>query len=142
MSGSRVFFDTSFLVSCFDGVDQRKRSIARELVMEAGAAARGVISYQVRQEFVAVAIRKIQGKQEVGQCLEGMSFLAIGLHTVHSSDLLLQRAVSLWEAHPFSWYDSLIVAAALQARCAYLFSEDLPHGLAIDGMRIIDPFRR
>jgi predicted nucleic acid-binding protein len=41
----------------------------------------------------------------------------------------------------FSFYDSMIVAAALTAGCRELLSEDLQHGQQIETMTIVDPFR-
>lgn len=40
----------------------------------------------------------------------------------------------------FSYYDSLIVAAALDAGCKTLYSEDLQHGQQVEGLTIVDPF--
>ena len=42
----------------------------------------------------------------------------------------------------FGFYDSLVVAAALEAGCTTLYTEDLQHNQKIDGLRIIDPFRQ
>src|SRR5882672_8529023 len=110
MNAERVFFDTNILLYCFDLVDPGKRHVAHELVMEMGAAAAGVISYQVEQEFTAVAIRKIRDKVEIRRRLEGMAFLAMGMRIVHSSEPIFNRAISLWEHYSLAWYDSLIVA--------------------------------
>lgn len=42
----------------------------------------------------------------------------------------------------FGFYDSLVVASALQAGCSTLLTEDLRHGQRIGALRIVDPFRR
>ena len=41
----------------------------------------------------------------------------------------------------FAFYDALIVAAALEAGCDTLYSEDMQHGRSVAGLKIIDPFR-
>ena len=46
------------------------------------------------------------------------------------------------ERYRFSIYDSLIVAAALQAGCSTLYSENLQHGQTIDKLMIRSPFDR
>lgn len=57
--------------------------------------------------------------------------LTLGLHAA---------ARVLTEAHQLSFYDALIVAAAIEAGCDTLFSEDLQHGRAIGGLSIVNPF--
>jgi len=58
----------------------------------------------------------------------------ITLATVH-------KALDVRERYGFSWYDSLIVAAALAAGCQRLYSEDMQHGQLIDGqLSVINPF--
>ena len=136
----RVFFDTNVLVYCFDQKDERKCRTAHSLVLEQGAMERGVISYQVQQEFVSVTIRRLNDPVNVLRMLAGFEQLYFGLQLVHSSEVVLNRAIELWENHSFSWYDTLIVAAALQARCAILYSEDMQDGLEFVGLRIVIPF--
>jgi predicted nucleic acid-binding protein len=54
---------------------------------------------------------------------------------------LLESAWSLQDRHGFSWWDALIVAAALRQECSTLLSEDMQHGLIIDGrLTLINPF--
>lgn len=54
---------------------------------------------------------------------------------------LVHDGLRLQERHRLSWYDALIVAAAQQARCTVLYSEDLQHGAEYNGLRVVDPFR-
>ena len=61
---------------------------------------------------------------------------------VHSSAPLLHRALDVNSRWRFAFHDSLIVAATLTAGCRTLLSEDLQHGLRIDGLKTVDPFRR
>lgn len=140
MNGDRAFFDSNILIYCFDRQDHRKREVAHGLVLEKGTAGMGVISYQVHQEFASVSIRRLKEPVKVRRMLEGFEHLAIGLETLGFTEVLFRRAIRLWERYSLSWYDSLIVAAALEGRCEVLFSEDLQHGLEIDGMRIVNPF--
>ena len=53
---------------------------------------------------------------------------------------LYQSAVSFQSRYGFSFYDSLIVAAALEAGCTRLYSEDLQHGQQIQRLTILNPF--
>ncbi len=63
------------------------------------------------------------------------------LLAVHSSQALYAEALHLRGRYGLAWYDSLIVAAALEARCATLLSEDLQHGLRIGELRVENPFQ-
>ncbi len=62
------------------------------------------------------------------------------LLAVHSSPALYMEALRIEAKHRFAWYDSLIVAAALEGQCETLYSEDLQHGREIEGLRIENPF--
>jgi len=140
MSGEPAFFDTNILVYCFDRQDERKQTIAHDLLMDHGVSGSGRISYQVSQEFAAVAIRILKEPKRVYLMIESYHLLAVGLETVGYSDRLLDYALGLWERYRFSWYDSLIVAAALHSGCGTLYTEDMQHGMEIDGLRIVNPF--
>lgn len=62
------------------------------------------------------------------------------LWRIQSSRELLDTALELHRRNHFSWWDSLIVSAALQGDCTRLISEDLQHGQIIRGLRIQNPF--
>ena len=63
------------------------------------------------------------------------------LWRVNPTRALYQRGLDLQTRYRFSFYDSLIVAAALDAGCKTLYSEDLQHGQRVEGVTITDPFR-
>ena len=65
---------------------------------------------------------------------------AVKLDLVRDGHLVLEAAWRLEDRLGLSFWDSLIVAAALATRCSTLLTEDL-HDLEIDGLRIADPFR-
>jgi predicted nucleic acid-binding protein len=54
---------------------------------------------------------------------------------------VLQRALRVREAHGFSFWDSAVVAAALELGCERLYTEDLKHGQVVMGIEIVNPFR-
>jgi len=62
------------------------------------------------------------------------------LLSVHSSPAIYVEALRISAKHKFAWYDSLIVAAALEGGCDVLYSEELQHGREIEGLRIENPF--
>jgi predicted nucleic acid-binding protein len=59
---------------------------------------------------------------------------------VHSSARLYAEALALQSRYQLSWFDSLIVAAAIEAACAILYSEDLQHGQRFGDLQIQNPF--
>jgi predicted nucleic acid-binding protein len=59
---------------------------------------------------------------------------------VHSSPALYARALALHSRYRLSWYDSLIVCAAIEAECGILYSEDLQHGQRFETLQIQNPF--
>jgi predicted nucleic acid-binding protein len=127
-----VFFDSNILLYLVSG-DMGKASRVEELI-----GARGVISVQVLNEFVAVAVREASLKfQEVREILSTIQ----GLCTVRPVDIgTHELALDRSEQHHFSIYDALIVAAALQAQCTVLYTEDLQHNQRIGGLTIRNPF--
>ena len=56
-------------------------------------------------------------------------------------DELIFRAFVIEDRYRFSWWDSLIIAAAKKGGCRYLLTEDMQHRQNIDGLTIIDPFQ-
>jgi predicted nucleic acid-binding protein len=52
----------------------------------------------------------------------------------------VRRALDLVEARRMSWWDALIVASAIGARCTHFVTEDGQSAPAIEGVKIIDPF--
>ena len=128
----RVFLDSNILVYTI-GQESMARS-AR------AAMARGhVISVQVLNEFANVARRKglLQWAEIREAALRFAQVLEIVPLTVGTHD----QALALAERYGFAFYDSLIVAAALDAGCDVLYTEDLQHKQLIDGrLRVVNPF--
>jgi predicted nucleic acid-binding protein len=53
---------------------------------------------------------------------------------------LFREALTIYKRHKLSWYDSLIMAAAVEAGCSVIYTEDMHHGAKIGGVRIENPF--
>jgi predicted nucleic acid-binding protein len=97
------------------------------------------ISFQVVQEVLNRLTR--QDALEPGQETELiLKDVLLPMWTVMPSENLYRRALDLKTRYRYSFYDSLIVAAALEAGCTRLFSEDLQHGQQIEGLTIENPF--
>ena len=135
------FLDTSVLVYTFDTANPDKRQKARHLVEQALATRKGVISYQVVQELLNVATRKFARPLTPDQAGRYLTTALEPLCAVYANVGLFRRAIDVQRRWRFGFYDSLIVAAALQADCQTLYSEDLHHGQTIESLTVADPFR-
>jgi predicted nucleic acid-binding protein len=139
MSG-KYFLDTNILICTFDRENVKKCKTAGALVAEALAESRGVISYQVVQEFLNAAVRKFAEPLTPNDAQRYLTIVLEPLCAVFSSLELFHQALELSSRWGLPFYDALIVGAALQAECSILYSEDLQHGQQIGGLRIVNPF--
>lgn len=136
----RFFLDTNIFVYSFDRSAAVKARRAAALIREGIITRKGVVSYQVIQEFLNVALRKFQLPMTVPEAEQYLSAVFRPLLSVHSSPALFMQGLQLVQKHHLSWYDSLIVAAAVESQCGILFSEDLNHGQQFGSVRIQNPF--
>ena len=136
----RFFIDTKVFVYTFDDRDASKHARARSLVEQALRSGNGIISFQVVQEFLNVATRKFATPLRPDDCRLYVDQVLAPLCEVHSSITVYREALDIAERWKLSFFDSLIVAAALAADCAVLWSEDLQDGQAIRDLTIKNPF--
>jgi predicted nucleic acid-binding protein len=139
MSG-RFFLDTNIFVYAFDTNAPSKAKKAGDLIRRAADTGEGIISYQVVQEFFSVAFRRFTQPMSEAEAEQYLITVLRPLLAVHSSPAIYFEALRIREKHRISWYDSLIVAAALEGRCEKLYSEDLQPGRKLEGLRIENPF--
>jgi predicted nucleic acid-binding protein len=128
----KAFFDTNILV--YTATSAAKKQQAAECLGRGGVA-----SVQVLNEFVHVARRKLrhdwpQIELALGLFRESLEDVVPVTLDTHTGAILLARE------HGLSFYDALIVAAAIDAGCDTLYSEDMQHGRAIGGLAIVNPF--
>jgi predicted nucleic acid-binding protein len=131
----KAFLDTNVFVYAIIQNDPRSDR-AEELI-----ARGGTISVQVLSEFAALVRRKSKMPWvEIRRALDGIKTLCpeplpITLDT-HG------EALAIAERYGYKIYDALIVASALEGRCAILYSEDMQDGQVIDHrLTIRNPFR-
>lgn len=135
---SAEFLDSNVFVYLFDETDSRKRGVAERLVRKALSDGTGVISFQVVQETLNVMTRKLGASpQDARQFLDNV---LLPLWRIAPTPSLYASALDHRARHGFSFYDSLILAAAIDFGCVRLWSEDLQDGRSIDGVKITNPF--
>ena len=137
----RYFLDTNVFVYTFDSTQPQKRTRAKDIVAGALRDTRGVISFQVLQEFVNVATRRFKRPLTPRDCSTYIDRVLAPLCEIFPTIDTYKEALEIHERWQFSYYDSLIVTAALSAGCERLYSEDLQHGQKIKDLVIEDPFR-
>ena len=134
------FLDSNILLYSFDPSDPRKQRIARMLVDGAAHEGSGVISSQVCQEFCNVMLHKLEPpipSEELAAYLETTVYPLI---RVLPSPRLFAEARLIHQQTQYRFYDSLIVAAAIESGVPILYSEDLQHDRTIGNLRIVNPF--
>lgn len=135
----RVFFDTNVLVYLFDVDDEVKKELASARFEAEASAGRVLLSTQVLQEFYVSVTRKLsvplapEIAESVVRDLSLLPIVAIDAERILGA---IQRSRMLG----LSFWDALIVEAALAGGAGCLLSEDMQHGQVIEGLRIENPF--
>ena len=132
------FLDSNVLVYSVDRRAPEKQQLARDLVARSLTNGTGCISYQVVQETINVLIGKYE--TPLDQVRRLLDEVLIPLWQINPTGSQHSSAISLRSQHSFSFYDSLIVAAALEVGCTRLYSEDMQHGRQIQRLTILNPF--
>jgi predicted nucleic acid-binding protein len=133
-----AFVDSNALIYAADESFPRPRntSIARGLLRQRDLW----ISVQVLNEFTVNARRKDKlafTPEQERQWYERLLLFSIVPLT---TDTFL-AALAIHARHQVSHWDSLILAAAREAGCETLYTEDLNDGQVYDGIRVVNPFR-
>jgi len=134
MSG-KIFFDTNVVVYAATNND------ARAPLAQAFLAAGGSISAQVLNEFANTARRKLE--RSWPEVIDAVRTLrALCTECLPVTEQTHEAATRIARRLGYSFYDSLIIASALEAKCTTLLTEDMQHGQVIDRRLIIaNPFR-
>jgi len=135
---ARFFLDTNILAYADDLDAPAKQAIALELLGRAFGESAGVLSLQVLQEYFVTATRKLGvARSDAKRKVELLSRLE--LVRLEAPDLL--AAIDLQGLHGFSFWDALVIQAALLAQVSILYSEDLQSGFRLGPLRIVNPFQ-
>lgn len=130
-----AFLDTNVLVYAFTDDPRTDRA---EVLLASGCTT-GV---QALNEFANVARRKLGFSwDEVEDALRSIRILCRAIVPldigIHEDGLRIARQ------HRLAVFDALLVAAALRSGCDTLWSEDMHHGLVVDGrLRVLNPFAK
>jgi predicted nucleic acid-binding protein len=134
-----VFVDTNVLVYARDASDLEKQATAAAWMEHLWTSAGGRLSVQVLQEYYVTMTRKLDPGLTTDEARDDVRDLA-AWRPVRIDEAIVEAAWRLEDRYQLSFWDSLIAAAAQAAGCGAVLTEDLQHGLDIDGLRIADPF--
>ena len=139
MSG-RIFVDTNILVYAHDRSAGSRHARAAEIVETLWENETGVISTQVLQEFYVTITRKLKGPLSPGEAREIIRNYLVWPVQYNDPEMTI-RASEIEEKNGLSFWDALIVAAALRLQAQKIITEDLNHGQIIEGILIENPFK-
>jgi len=134
-----VFVDTNILLYAHDAGAGEKRQCAADLLRQLLKSGDGVVSSQVLMEFFVNAMRKTSPPLASADATRIVETYAPWV-LAPTSAMTVLSALRLRQSHQLSPWDALIVAAALEANCERLLTEDLQHGQIIEGLEIVNPF--
>jgi predicted nucleic acid-binding protein len=131
-----VFLDTNILVYTYSDTEIEKQAMARKLVLGNFS----FVSTQVLQELANTLNRKF--KKPWSEITVAVKETSQNYQVHTNSEATILQACKIADRYKFSFYDSLVIAAALECNCSKLYSEDLNHLQRIEGkITIINPFR-
>jgi len=137
MNGDRYFVDSNVILYRYDELSPAKRDLAKLWLSWLWENKRGVVSWQVLQEFYWNALRKFRVPPALARHrVELMS----EWHPPQVTMGLLTRAWHWTDNSQVSFWDGLILAAAEQTQCRFLLSEDFQAGRKFDSVTVVNPF--
>jgi predicted nucleic acid-binding protein len=132
-----AFVDTNVLVYTVDDGEPIKRQQA--LTALAALDGRFMLSAQVLGELYVTLTRKLARPVDAAQAVERVAGLS--RHRVVAVDgAMVRSAIETSQRSQISYWDALIVEAAVKGGCAHILTEDLATGAVIRGVEIVNPF--
>jgi predicted nucleic acid-binding protein len=142
MSSTTVpsFVDTNILLYAEDRDAKSKHAVARDLVLQLWDDRDGVLSVQVLQEFYVNVTRKLKKPLTNAKALEVVQEY-LTWTVVENTGRLLTSAIELQQKHQLSFWDAMVVQAAIEGGCDKLYSEDMNAGQKFGPLVIVNPFQ-
>jgi predicted nucleic acid-binding protein len=134
----KVFIDTNIFIYAYTKDDEQKNKISCDLLRENVAKENIAISTQIINEFYSVMTKY---KYEHSQIKHYLEEIKIQVEVNSLSLETIDRCLLTKEKYCYSWWDSLVLASALESGCSILYSEDMQHGQVIENsLKITNPF--
>ena len=138
----KVFIDSNVLIYLFDLSEPEKREIAKNLILNLLITDKPNISLQVVNEFISATTKKVKNIIPLELVENHVKFLEENFVINPINLRLCYKAIKIQQRYKYSYYDSLIIATALENNCSILYSEDMQGGQIIEGkLKIVNPFK-
>ena len=134
----KFFIDTNIIIYAFS-LESEKKSVSTQLIKQAHKR-NGCLSFQVIQEFLNIATSKFKIPLKNEDIQKYLTEILFPICEVFPTEELYKSAIDIRERWKFSFYDSLIIAAAIKSNCKILYSEDLQNNQKIYDLTIINPY--
>ena len=141
MKDGKVFVDTNILVYAYDLSAGDKHGRAVDLMRDLWRGGGGMTSTQVLQEFFVTVTRKIGKPIDVITAKEIVKDFLKWKTVIVDGELILD-AIDIHREHQYSFWDSVIIASAVEGGANTLLSEDLSDKHRIKGIVIKNPFKQ
>jgi predicted nucleic acid-binding protein len=135
-----AFLDTNVFVYAWDAADEARQRRARAWIAALWAEGNGRVSFQVLTEFYVTVTQKLDPAVDRATA-RGYVQTLLQWKPVGTDATLLERAWRAQDQFRLSWWDALILAAAQEAGCTALVTEDLQDGRSYGGVTVVNPFR-
>lgn len=139
MGEGRVFLDTNIIIYAYDVSAGDKHEIAKKIMIDLWDSGSGVLSTQVLQEFFINATQKIPKPLDIERAKEIVNDFLKWDVVINDGESILE-AIEIHKKHKYSFWDSMIIRAAISSGCVTLLSEDLSDGQNIGSIKIKNPF--
>jgi predicted nucleic acid-binding protein len=129
------FVDTNILVYCYTGDEPVKQQKAIDIATGTNT----FISTQVLTELSNTLRKKFKLDWRAVETV--ISEVSLNFNVYVNKSATIEQACRIADKYQYSFYDSLIIGAALSCNCTTLYSEDMKHGQIIENeLNIINPF--
>lgn len=137
----KTFVDTNVLVYAHDLDAGDKHAIANGIISDLWESGNAVISTQVLQELYVTLTKKVPSPPKKAQVRRILNNYMVWELAVNNGETILQ-ASEIEENYNISFWDAMIISAAYSKNAAILLTEDLNEGQLIEGIKIVNPFRK
>ena len=131
----KVFYDTNTIIYLYDETE----TVKQKIIHQSFALIQPVISTQVLNEMSNLMLKKFKvDVTTVNTIVDNLNDFAdiVSIELVH-----IKKALQIKEKYQYSYYDSLIIASALESKCKILYTEDMQHGQLINNvLTIVNPY--
>jgi predicted nucleic acid-binding protein len=135
----KFFIDTNILVYANDITDAAKNLKSKDIILQGMHDDTLVLSTQVLSEFYVTVTKKIERPLSSIEAKEEIELLK-SVEVIEISIDMIIRAIEFSERFKVSYWDALIIASAIEAKCQIIYSEDLSSGQKFESTSILNPY--